>query len=107
MSSRPWHFLLRLRLHGTRRKFAQYLTVYTELSLFLYENIFHLHETGYFEIVLRARGYVSVIYHLNMRRSFFFRVMVPKRKSAVDEENDSDDTEKYFAWTDEEESLVL
>ena len=47
------------------------------------------------------------IYHVNMRRPILFSVMTPKRKAADDEENDSNDTEKYFTWTDEEVSLLL
>ena len=43
-------------------------SVYREPSTFLHTNIFCLHETGYFEIVLRACNYSSDIYHVTMRR---------------------------------------
>ena len=70
-----WNECLRLRLNGTGQIFdwSKIWTVhivYKEPSLFLHENIFRLHETGYFEIVLRASGYFSAIYHANMRRFY-------------------------------------
>ena len=62
-----------------------------------------------FEIVLRAYRVFSAIYHVDMRRSILYSVMAPKRKAAnaCDEENDSNDTEKCFTWTDEEVSFLL
>ena len=102
----------RLCLHGTgqefhRSKICEVHTVYTEPSLFLHENIFCLHGTGYLRSYSEPAGFFSAIYHVNMRRSIPFSVMAPKRKAADVEENDSTDTEKYFTWTDEEVSLLL
>ena len=48
----PFFIPFRLRLHGTGRmdpsKICTVHTAYTEPSLLLHENIFHLHETGLF-----------------------------------------------------------
>ena len=99
-------------LHGTcqefhRSKICAVHTVYTEPSLFLHENIFCLHGTGYLRSYSEPAVFFSAIYHVNMRRSILFSVMAPKRKAADVKENYSTDTEKYFTWTDEEVSLLL
>ena len=66
---------LRLRLHGTgqifdRSKICTVHLLFKRNRLFFWlENVFRLHETGYFEIVLRTRGYLSATYHVNMRCS--------------------------------------